>query len=437
MNALLTFLVIAAALYLIVHRGQPSVRWFVGCGILALPLPIYTTFFFSPHQGWVDGLTVTVSDVMMLLLLSSASARDSIADIKLLRASKYVLLFIISIALSMINSTMPRSTLMQAIMMLKLFLLYYCAPALAIRTKNDHIWAMRYVTMILGVEAILGIFQTFFNFSTYIFHSGSYRPELLVHPGGTIRASGTLDYPNLFASFLVPLFLMQLSGYFSEELRNKKTLFTILISFLAIVCSGSRNGWISLVVGIVLMFWPLVKHGVLTRRSVLGVTCLTAMISLASLGIISDRLTRSDHGSAESRVPLMLLSLRLIGAHPIIGVGGNTYANVASGYKTSELEGMFVTIVHNQYLYIFAECGLLGLLAWLGLLKALVRDARVCSTSGDRYSVLIGFGAVAALLSMMLGACFDMQKSESLIGLMFLLGGLCSGLSYKPSMSIS
>jgi O-antigen ligase len=428
MQALALFLVIAAIVFPF-YGARGFKQWCLAMGMLGLPLPIYGTLFHSPHQGWADGIKITASNLPLLLLLVHVIMRQGYQRIGRLVVFQAGMLFVVAIALSALNSTMLRATGLQMIMVAKVFLLYFCVPALAIQSREDLECAVKWLGIVIVIEAIYGCAQTLAGYQTYVFNSDGFRPEILIHPNGMARATGTLGYPNAYGGFLVPLFLLQICMYLFGGQRGKIRLLSFVAVFIAIICSGSRNAWICLSLSLVFVLVDAVRRRVITLRTILAMACVLLILCVPAIGLIRDRLTRSDHNAAESRIPLAQLALKVIQAHPIIGVGGNTYANVAKDYMDKNLEGMFVSIVHNQYLYVFAECGIIGLLAWLAIIAAVGNEAKRCYQEVDsNYAYAMGKGALFGVGAMLMAMLFDMFKSEASLGSMFLLGALCHAL---------
>src|SRR5207245_4532658 len=109
------------------------------------------------------------------------------------------------------------------------------------------------------------------------------------------------------------------------------------------------------------------RHG---RRSWLVPSLLVGLLAVLSLTFgesIAARLTDDDAGSAQVRIPLMETASRIIAEHPLLGVGANNYT-VALADHASTHSAEFLYTVHNQYLLVWAETGLAGLMALLWFL---------------------------------------------------------------------
>lgn len=86
------------------------------------------------------------------------------------------------------------------------------------------------------------------------------------------------------------------------------------------------------------------------------------------------------------------------------GIGIETYRYAFMSHKSRELESLDPMTnhdnPHNNYLYVLASCGILGLAAYLWLLYSLVSTAwRRFDTDGDRLERALAFGVVTSFFS--------------------------------------
>jgi putative inorganic carbon (HCO3(-)) transporter len=163
------------------------------------------------------------------------------------------------------------------------------------------------------------------------------------------------------------------------DLRMK--LGVALVVSLGLIADGftmSRGSWVGLLLSTLLLlafgFWRRILSG---RRVFLGLTWLLLVllaINLATNGVVILRLTSDDAGSAASRIPLMRGALAIVRDYPIFGSGLNNYQYTIIPYDVSGLltDMRYSPVVHNLFLLLAAETGLLGLIAFLWLLAALV-----------------------------------------------------------------
>lgn len=147
--------------------------------------------------------------------------------------------------------------------------------------------------------------------------------------------------------------------------------------------SQSRGGWI--VLPVLLVVWLLWRNQPLSvaRRVAVGVFALVLLAATFSSHVVRDRfeMIRSDlvslsagnpNTSTGIRVELWKVAGKLIGEHPLLGLGAHGYrdampAMAASGELTPLAADLGKGEVHNQILAYFVDYGLLGLLCILGV----------------------------------------------------------------------
>src|SRR5262249_17841467 len=111
----------------------------------------------------------------------------------------------------------------------------------------------------------------------------------------------------------------------------------------------------------------------------------------------------------------------------ILGVGANTFLNVSHRYMTPDLYNVYIDRVHNQYLLVWAEMGLIGLLTYLGMMGSFWKEAWQAAVGGATpFTRSVGIGTSLGLLAMMIHMMVDMYSSEMIISSIFMLVGLCT-----------
>lgn len=143
------------------------------------------------------------------------------------------------------------------------------------------------------------------------------------------------------------------------------------VACLAVVLTASRAALLSM--GLALLIIPATMPWLSARlRVVLGGAVIAAVVGAgvlvtSGLGPIQRLLTTSSEissGTLDHRTVLWSIGLRLIGAHPILGVAsGGSKAAVGVSYVTDKS-------LHDTYLSIGVELGLVGLGLYLLILLA-------------------------------------------------------------------
>jgi len=188
------------------------------------------------------------------------------------------------------------------------------------------------------------------------------------------RAFSTLGQPNWLASFLLLILPIILAGYLQT------TKGALLNLHFGLLCST-------------LLLLVLTPRTVLKRHrkklAFLALLCLT--ICLGQPGIFKERLaklvvqqstvraaaapeTAKKVGGETGQIRLLVWqgTLRLIADYPLLGTGPETFAYSFLPYRPAALNqttewDFLYNKAHNEYLNIAVNCGLPGLLAFLGI----------------------------------------------------------------------
>lgn len=191
------------------------------------------------------------------------------------------------------------------------------------------------------------------------------------------RASGTLRHPNVFAVAL--LFAGCYLAHYGRQIRTGgrgrvATAWLLGVAVVMAVASMSRASWLAAVAVVVGLFFIYPK---LTRRMVAGiVAALVLAVGLAGgmSSTLTDNLSARFYSdasaeSALSRLPVVLASVRMIQAQPLLGWGYENFDRYDHSFVRS-IDGLYVPdkdhASHNFFLTLGAESGLLGLFLYLG-----------------------------------------------------------------------
>ena len=199
---------------------------------------------------------------------------------------------------------------------------------------------------------------------------------MLMAPGQEAfsRVGGTFSGPNPLARFLnsfllVPLLVM-VQGR-SLWLRASGAVF-FGVGATALLLTKSRGGWLAASAALALVLYLYLRRR--RSRPFAGAVLLWGSVALILAVLIvpmtRQRLIADDYGSAASRVPMSLTALRMIADHPVFGVGLQNYTREFHRYDVTP-EGQtyeFRWPVHNAYLLLAAESGVVTALAFLAFL---------------------------------------------------------------------
>ena len=211
------------------------------------------------------------------------------------------------------------------------------------------------ITLAGLVIACLAIYQYLFGFGhlwNYVNKENILSPFTLDYIARK-RPFATFVTPNALAGYLAMICVLGLG-------RKNKILFVIPIA-LALLLTKSLGALLSIVLGLTVYFY---LKGSLKKRNAL---LLMGLLLIFGGILISRTASQQPHTQPAFSLGMRLNywqdTLRIIKAHPVIGVGVGNFNLMYSRYA------------HNSYLQVWAEMGILGIMALLWLVIALVKPA--------------------------------------------------------------
>lgn len=252
-----------------------------------------------------------------------------------------------------------------------------------------------------------------------------------VDTNGTLRMESTLGYPTAFAAYII-LMIFPLIMFFIKTSDKKLKMFigiNILFGLISLVISWSRNGWLALVVGLVVLA-IIYNYKFLYAIGGAGILGLlipfirTRLIQLSSMAING------------GRIKLWKIAGKMIKEHPILGIGAGNYVDRVNEYfaKYPELyefghEG-FPT--HNSYLKMWAEVGTIGMIVFFSTYVIMVINlVKSNKKYKDKYFGLT-IGVLASFVAFMFINLFDnMMFTPKVMTTFMVLTSLCITIDSK------
>jgi putative inorganic carbon (HCO3(-)) transporter len=382
---------------------------------LALAVAVFTVLTFPEHLPGSLGIGATVAKPLGLVLALAwiATVVERRGSLQLLVRDSPVLFwtFTALVAFSATSAVWaPNSSLLahdlgRLLQMALLLFVVYTASSTSTAFRTI-IWAF-----------LVGSVVT----AAYSIATGAYAA------GG--RLAGLFD-PNYFAAELIPAILV--SGFLLLGGASRRTRLGagVVLAFdgVAVILTQSRGGVSGLAVALLA---AVVVAGRLRPR------VLAAVLVVAAMGVGYYAAGAGSHLRAHSssgRVDEWHVALRVFADHPLHGVGLGNYTAVEPSYATRSIDLNYVRyivdfrqVVHNSYLEVAAELGVVGLLLFVGFLgatvvragRALVRDA---TPAGDLE--LYARGLLAGVIGMLIAYVFLSAQYEKQLWLV--LGLLAS-----------
>ena len=199
------------------------------------------------------------------------------------------------------------------------------------------------------------------------------------------------DHPNVLAGYvnlIIPVLcgMLVTSVFLWEKITlGISTVLSIMIWFLTF----SRSAWVSLILTLILVFF---LTNVKKRVAILFATLFVILsITLLSSNIKDDFLDRLKLHSTRSRAMCHSIGYSMVKDDMILGIGMGNYPLLIEKFTESRM--IVRNDLHNLYLQIFVEVGIMGLCAfvfWLVcVVKHLMSSLKSLENSRD-YGLLVG-----------------------------------------------
>lgn len=316
-------------------------------------------FFFDPYlnvgpvtwdwPGVVKGIEITIVDVIALAIILATRPVRTPLSLKI-GLGIYVL--------ALILSSMMAEKVTPAIFYIWQFcraIVAFLAVARATAAQNDAPFALvAGIGTATLIEALVATKQ---------------------YLGGNLAAGGTLGHRNILgltSHFAVmPAFALLLAG------RRNLPAIAVVTAGAVIALTGGGRATIGLFgIGVVVTTILSIRHKKTGRKSMMaGVAVLLLILSAPAMMWAVDRRSVEARISSDEERSSMSAAARMIIADNPLGVGPNHYLMVANLGGYSERAGVSWNYanrsapVHNSYLLVWAELGIIGL---IGLLTMLV-----------------------------------------------------------------
>ena len=402
--ALIYFLPISIAL----------VEWFVALPVICFCIKKLTEFFFrigdvKKNKGRKDKLQYCLKAFVPVNNFLTAPAM------------MYVLICFLSIFVSSYPQLSTRAFFGKLLERVLLFFVF-------VESVNTEKRIKRFSLVLFisaGLICVNGLFQS-------IFAQGFIRGFVITDG----RIASSFKHPNDFATYLIlPVFLVfnfLLSDLFRKQKKAQRknsnavliryafmALFAISVVNLAL--TFSRGAYVGALIALVFMW--LSKYCklkvVLVSAALFIIGFSPLMAKMRNVSLVSDHVSvepiekKHVKTEAEKRSDILTMgmgrigfwreALRIIARKPVLGTGINTYSKEAQ--KRGDWTGYYV---HNCYLQMAAEIGIVGLGAFLWMLFVLFKTA--CGKSlviKDRYLLILFHGVLAGLVGYLVHSFFD------------------------------
>jgi O-antigen ligase len=211
-----------------------------------------------------------------------------------------------------------------------------------------------------------------------------------------------------------------------REVFPLATLLTI-VPIGALILTGSRGGILSFAfeIAILIVLARTQKDAKRVGLAPLALAVLAAVALVAWLGVgkAIERFStvRTTDVTASRRTSMFKGAAHIFFDHPIMGAGVGALVAVYPRYETV-YDGKLVDHVHNDYIELLAETGLLGGICGFAFLWMLYREARASyMVEQGQFSRALHAGAIVAVCGLLLHSFVDFNLHIPSNALLFLL----------------
>jgi O-antigen ligase len=213
----------------------------------------------------------------------------------------------------------------------------------------------------------------------------------LIIPLSTYNITSLFPHRNLFAEMLLLALPFSVYSFFSDKSYWKYAgIISFNFSLFMLIVLSNRASWIGLIAtGILVLILLLIKKQVFSINKSRNIFIIsTAVIALASflfLSAFSDTASLKSHtlntlnysqGSTRDRLELWSRTVKMIAEKPALGGGLGSWKidMLKFGNKglMSENNTTFYQRPHNDFLWVAAEQGIIGLILYLSLFAIII-----------------------------------------------------------------
>lgn len=336
-------------------------------------------FLLVPLSSWkvkLHGIPISVdfvlaSLIILLFLIKTFLSRDRHEAIVRLKDTVisnrfwiFIAVYVFACLLSFTKSINIKASIDEMMRFLSYIFLFYIIICEA--RKEKYIYSILTCFLISCSAAVLfGLLQFF----TGIGLDPAFNVEQYF--GVSRRIASTMYNPNNFAAFIMLVSYPVLLSALHVKQKKLKAFLFVLFGLLSVdlLLTFSREGWIGYVIGFAVL-------ALIYNKKLLYFLIILPFSLL--IGSIRERILSSFDFTVYynmSRIKLWLTGLVMIRDNPILGVGmGNSiywYDRVTDRYH--ELRAGFTQYpLHNTYIKVEAETGILGILSFLAMLYYII-----------------------------------------------------------------
>jgi O-antigen ligase len=404
--------------------------------ILDIPFQFGTHLFYREEDaalGALGGLSISATTIALAGLYVSWFIRSQANRSSDARPSFHInlplLLYLAITAISMVVAQDVSLSFFEVFLLLEACLVYFYV-ANNVRTRQDVLFVVSLLLIACLLESMAMILIRFNGMPSTLWGAPTHVHIETDAREGFMRIGGTVGSSNFAAAYLSISLASAASLLFTNLGRAHKWLAVAVLGLggVALIFTFSRGGWMALALAVTVICLLVWSRRGFSLKTPIAVLLILGMLYLPFQSVISARLLGDDKGSAESRIPLMKLAFRIIEDNPVLGVGANNFTVVMDRYLTPEFRHSFLFAVHNKYLLVLSETGIIGLLAFLAFLLDALRKGWQCWALQDRLLSPLALGFAAGIAGHIVHMSVDVFRGRPTQQLLWLVAALLTAM---------
>jgi O-antigen ligase len=379
-------------------------------------IPFQIRYFFLWGGNEWNSVFLYLGDVIFAAILLLAILRKGIGFEK---KDIFLLLFMVIAAISLFATSSLGISAFRLVKLIEFVLLYiYICRNIGFIGINR----------VLSVIFYSGVFQSILAIAQFIkqgsigikfVEAGVYNPNspgvanFVLNGEKILRSYGSFPHPNVLAGFLLMAIFCFYGLFLQREFKgNSKEIKGNLI-FLVIVfglfLTFSRTVIVVFLIGSLVMFLTqiLKRMKIIKLFGLFLVSCILVIIILFPYFKARFFTVSLDEQAIDLRFFYNKMALSMIKDKPLLGIGIGNFVNYSKNYETYlRAAGKFVgeskgvpdwvfQPVHNIYLLIGSEIGIIGLLAFLGFIILNIWRSNLLKEVRPLALLFIGFLIIA------------------------------------------
>ncbi|KQB51557.1 hypothetical protein AQS70_17720 [Pseudomonas endophytica] len=378
-------------------------------------------FHFGGAEYAIAPFDIAFVLIIIIIIIKIYFSEFKIAKDKLnLIAGLYILINIASI----LTSSDREFTFYELVRQVKFFIIYLWLRSVFSNSKGKK---LLYVSSCFAI--LVQLFFVYLQYLTGTTTSGINNEEVELNKiaGGLVRTVGTFGHPGLLGQYLnIILTIILVKTLMTDGLQKKIYATMYLMGTLAVILTYSRTALAIQMATLILILYLAPSRETsknISKKLITYISVFFGFITVIAMNYesIIGRFENASVDSGEVRILLSKIALNMIAENPITGVGLNAFTQTMDRYDSSMMSSYWRHPVHNIYLLVAAEIGLIGVLIFLAKLYIFfkvgiktLRDRKTPDLIDKEFSLIGVVGLSVICLSGFLGWSWRLDAIQGL-----------------------